>query len=101
MAGYTKVAVLEEIPEGAARAVEAGGTAFALYNVGGRIYATRNTCPHRGGPLGEGDLDAAVITCPWHGFRFDVTSGACLTNPALALGCVAVRIEGRDVLVDL
>jgi nitrite reductase/ring-hydroxylating ferredoxin subunit len=101
MAGYTKVAMLEEVPEGTARAVEAGGTPVALYNVGGRIYATRGTCPHRGGPLGEGDLDASTITCPWHGFRFDVTSGACLTNPALPIACVAVRIEGRDILVEV
>jgi nitrite reductase/ring-hydroxylating ferredoxin subunit len=99
MADFVKVATVQDLPEGRARAVEVAGTPIALYNVGGKVYATHNTCPHRGGPLGEGDLDEATITCPWHGFQFEVTSGRCLTNPALSIGCLAVRVEGQDILV--
>ena len=101
MAGFVKVATLSEVPAGGAKAVDAGGTPLALYNVGGRIYATTNTCPHRGGPLGEGDLEEGTITCPWHAFQYDVTTGKCLTNPALSVPCYQVRIEGQDILVQL
>jgi nitrite reductase (NADH) small subunit len=100
MADFVKVATLSELPPGTAKAVEVGGNSVALYNVGGTVYATANTCPHRGGPLGEGDLNESVITCPWHGFQYDVTTGKCQTNPALSLGCHAVRVEGQDVLVQ-
>jgi len=100
MADFVKVATLSDLPPGTAKAVEVGENSFALYNVGGTVYATTNTCPHRGGPLGEGELNESVITCPWHGFQYDVTTGKCQTNPALSLGCHPVRVEGQDVLVQ-
>lgn len=99
MADFVKVAMLPEVPPGAARAIDVGGTPVALYNVGGTLYATHNTCPHRGGPLGEGTLDEATVTCPWHGFQFEVASGRCLTNPALSVTCLPVKVEGQDILV--
>jgi nitrite reductase (NADH) small subunit len=100
MAQFTKVATLRELAPGSAMAVEVAGKPVALYNVGGSVFATENTCPHRGGPLGEGDLEAEVITCPWHGFQYDVKSGRCLTNAALGVACHAVRLEGDDILVE-
>jgi nitrite reductase/ring-hydroxylating ferredoxin subunit len=100
MAGFVKVAVLGDVAPGQARIVDLNGTAVALFNVGGAIHATDNTCAHRGGPLGEGSLSGPVVTCPWHGFQFDVTTGACRTNPALRVPCRAVRIEGGDILVE-
>jgi nitrite reductase/ring-hydroxylating ferredoxin subunit len=101
MADAVKVATLADVPEGAAKTVDARGTPIALYNVGGTLYATTNTCPHRGGPLGEGDLEETIVTCPWHGFQYDVTTGACLTNKALSVGCFKVRVQGQDVLVEV
>jgi nitrite reductase (NADH) small subunit len=101
MAEFVKVAALSDLPPGSAKAVETGGKAIALYNVDGNVFATTGTCPHRGGPLGEGDLASEVITCPWHGFQYDVKTGACLTNPALSLARHAVRLEGDSILVEI
>ncbi len=100
MADFVKVATLSEVPEGSAKSVDVGGTPVALYNVGGSIHATSNTCPHKGGPLGEGSLEGAVVTCPWHAFQYDVTTGACRTNPALSLACYPVTVRGQDILVQ-
>jgi nitrite reductase/ring-hydroxylating ferredoxin subunit len=50
----------------------------AVFNVGGEFYAIDNSCPHRGGPLGEGELEDCIVTCPWHEFRFDVRTGKCI-----------------------
>ena len=50
----------------------------AVFNVGGQFFAIDNACSHRGGPLGEGLLEGSVVECPWHGFRFDVRTGACI-----------------------
>jgi nitrite reductase/ring-hydroxylating ferredoxin subunit len=96
-----RVGTVEDVPRGQARVVEAGGHALALCNVEGRLYAVDNTCPHRGGPLGEGTLEGAVVACPWHAWRWDVTTGANVNNPAVRIACFAVSVEGGEVFVDL
>ena len=67
----------------------------------GAFYALDNACSHRGGPLGEGDLDGTVVVCPWHAWRWDVTSGANMNNPAVKMACFPVSLEGDQVWVDL
>jgi len=101
MGEYVKVATLAELPPGTAKTVEVRGTPVALYNVDGVVSATSNTCPHRGGPLGEGDLEAGVITCPWHGFQYEVATGRCLTNAALSVACHKARVDGQDILIEV
>lgn len=67
----------------------------AVFNVDGRLCATQAKCPHRGGPLNEGELLGAVVTCPYHGAQFDVTTGAVLRGPAReALQTYAVVVDG-------
>ena len=99
MAEYKKVATLSEVPSGGSKAFTVGGAAIAVYNVDGVLFATDNECPHRGGPLGEGSLKGDLVTCPWHGFQYEVRTGACRTSPALKVACRPVKVEGQDVLV--
>jgi nitrite reductase/ring-hydroxylating ferredoxin subunit len=69
--------------------------AIAVFRVGDRLCATQARCPHRGGPLDEGEVDGTVLTCPWHGARFDVCTGALLAGPATApLETYQVTVEG-------
>jgi nitrite reductase/ring-hydroxylating ferredoxin subunit len=96
-----RVASAADVPPGEGRVVEAGGQALALFNVEGRFYAIANTCPHRGGPLGEGDLEGCVVMCPWHAWRWDVTSGANVNNPAVKVASFPVSIDSGQVFVDL
>jgi len=95
-AGSTK-----DVPAGEGRVVEAGGRTVALFNLDGAFYALDNTCSHRGGPLGEGELDGRVVTCPWHAWRWDVTSGANMNNPAVKMACFPVSVDGEQVWVEL
>jgi nitrite reductase (NADH) small subunit/3-phenylpropionate/trans-cinnamate dioxygenase ferredoxin subunit len=101
MAEFRKVATLAEVADGTMKLVQAGGAAIALCRLGGAVYATANTCPHRGGSLGEGSVQDGAIVCPWHGFRYDPKTGRCLNNPALAVACHPVRVEGQDILVEV
>ena len=96
-----RVAGAGEVAPGEGRVVEAAGRSVAVFNVGGRYYAIDNECPHRGGPLAEGDLEGAVVSCPWHAWRWDVTTGANVNNPALTLACYAVVEEPGGVFVQL
>lgn len=101
MAEFKKVTTKDQLAPGECTTVEVDGTAVALFNVGGEFYAIDNTCVHRGGPLGEGTLDDNVVTCPWHGWRYDVTTGVSVVNPAAKVAKYQVKVEGNDVLVAL
>ena len=96
-----RVGAIGEVPAGEGRVVEAAGRSLALFNVDGTVHAIDNTCPHRGGPLGEGDVDGRLVSCPWHAWRWDVTTGANANNPAVRVACFPVTVEGDDVFVDL
>ena len=74
-AAKTQVAQVADLGDGQGKVVDVAGRSLAVFNVGGRFYAIDNLCPHRGGPLGEGDVEGAIVVCPWHGWRWDVTSG--------------------------
>jgi nitrite reductase (NADH) small subunit len=95
-----KVATRSEIAPGTAKTVEVNGKQVALFNVGGQLYAIDNTCLHRGGPLGEGEIDGKIVTCPWHGWEYDVTTGATLDDPAKKVACFKVQFSGDDVLIE-
>ncbi len=101
MSVFHKVAKTTDLVPGSARVVEAGGRTLALVNHEGRFYALDNTCLHRGGPVGEGFMDGNKLTCPWHGWQYDVTSGQCANNPSARLACFPTKVEGDDVLVEV
>jgi nitrite reductase/ring-hydroxylating ferredoxin subunit len=95
------VGKIADVAAGQSRVVDAGGKSLALFNVGGAYHVLDNTCPHRGGPLGEGDLDGALVACPWHGWRWDVTTGANTNNPAVRVPCFPVSVDQGEIFVDL
>jgi nitrite reductase (NADH) small subunit/3-phenylpropionate/trans-cinnamate dioxygenase ferredoxin subunit len=97
-----RVAAQADLQDGTARIVEAEGRALALFRVEGRCYATQNACPHMGGSLGEGKLKDHVVTCPFHGWTFDVRSGENVRNPRLKkLECFPVSVEDDQVFIEL
>ncbi|MFN2166995.1 MAG: Rieske 2Fe-2S domain-containing protein [Anaerolineae bacterium] len=74
--------LLADLKPGQPTRVEVDGAAVAVYNVDGTFYATQDECTHADGPLSEGDMDGAVVICPWHASCFDVTTGAVVEGPA-------------------
>ncbi|MBI4433076.1 MAG: nitrite reductase small subunit NirD [Candidatus Omnitrophica bacterium] len=97
---WQKVAKTSEIENSQGKTVQAGTVAIALFKADGQFYAIDNVCPHRGGPLGEGYLDGAEVTCPWHAWTFDVKTGECKNIPNVKQKSFPVKIEGDDILVD-
>src|SRR5260370_14026527 len=98
--GFEKASSLAEIPEGSIKEVQVAGQPIALANVAGTVYAINNTCLHRGGPLGEGLLEGKVVTCPWHGWQFDVTTGKAVQNPNAGRACYTVHARRDEVFVS-
>ncbi len=97
---FVRVASVGDVPENGRLCAEADGVAIALYNVGGKIYATQNVCTHAGGPLCEGKLDGDTVICPWHGSKFDVETGEVKGGPAnVPIRTFPVEIRNEDIYV--
>ncbi len=102
MAAFVKVATTGELAPGQAKRVEAQGRRIALFNQNGAYYAIEDTCPHRGGPLSEGQVEGTAVICPWHGAKFDMTTGQVLGPPARAgVASFRTRVSGSDIEVEL
>jgi 3-phenylpropionate/trans-cinnamate dioxygenase ferredoxin component len=96
-----KVAMLKEIPRNYGKVVQADGKLIALFKVQDAIYAIDNECSHRGGPLGEGSVRGKLVSCPWHLWAYDVTSGQCLSNPFGDVRSYPVSVDGEEVWVTI
>jgi nitrite reductase/ring-hydroxylating ferredoxin subunit len=99
---FTKVATVQEVPPGQGKQALVGGRKLAVFNVGGTFHVLDDTCPHRGGPLSEGFVEGNEVTCPWHGARFDLTTGRHLCPPArVGVNAYRVQVVGDEVQADL
>ena len=101
MTEVIRVASIDDVPPGSAKELTAAGRIVALYNVDGKFHALDGVCPHAGGPLGQGDLQGCVVTCPWHGWQFDVTNGENCLNSNIRHPGFVVKVENRDVFVEI
>lgn len=101
MSKIVKVADAKEIEDGKAKIVRAEGLTLAIFRVKDEFFALENSCLHRGGPLGEGELEGYNVTCPWHGWTYDVRTGSFEVIPPLRVRTFPVRREGESVVVEL
>ena len=101
MAEFVTLAKVADIESGHGKTIVLNGKNIAVFNVGGSFYAIDGTCVHRGGPLGEGELQGQVVTCPWHRWTYDVTTGTSTLNPAAKVGCYETKIEAGEIRVCL
>jgi len=98
---FVRAARKDEIPAGTIREFQVDGKTMAISNIDGKFYAISNTCLHRGGPLGQGELKGKIVTCPWHGWQYDVTTGKLAANPAVAVATFVIEVRGDDIWVDI
>ena len=99
MGAFVRVTGTTDVKPGQGIVAEVNGKTVAVFNIDGAFHAIDNTCIHRGGPLGEGELEGSVVTCPWHGWQYDVSTGACVANPAAKVERYEVKVEGTDVKI--
>jgi nitrite reductase/ring-hydroxylating ferredoxin subunit len=100
MATFVTVARTDELAPGQGKLLVCNEKRIALFNVDGRYYAIADECPHRGGPLSEGDLAGAAVVCPWHGAVFDLATGKVMRLPAACgVATYELRVEGEDIAI--
>ena len=98
---FTEVLNAAELPIGRIRAVKVDDRSVAISHTARGFFATDNSCPHRGGPLAEGDLIGDEIVCPWHLWGFDVRTGLCPGNAEYTIATHEVKVDGHRILVRL
>ncbi len=98
---FVKVAEKSDLREGLSKVVSVEGRSIALFRVKNEYFALANVCLHRGGPLGEGNLSGSVVTCPWHGWKFDVRTGSFTVIPTLKVTTYKVREQNGSVMVEI
>jgi nitrite reductase/ring-hydroxylating ferredoxin subunit/Fe-S cluster biogenesis protein NfuA len=92
---------LSDFPDGAVRSLELGGQKVIVSRNGASVTCFQNACAHLGFPIDDGEVEGGIITCPYHGFRYDLASGECLTAPEVQLQPHAVRVVGSRVEVRI
>ena len=102
MAGFVKVATVDEIPEGSFKAFRMQHHRFIVAHITDGFFAVADECSHDAAPISQGELYGDDIVCPRHGARFDLATGAVKSPPAVApIDTYEVKIEGADILVRL
>jgi len=99
--GFEVVLHREALKVGSVAEIIIGGKAITVANIDGSFHACVSNCPHADGPLGDGTLDGKILSCPYHGWEFDLTDGSCKTDPDTTLGLYEVQIVDDAVCVRL
>ena len=97
---FVKVGSISELPPGSVMEVMLGDDAYAICNRNGELHALWGTCPHAGGPIGQGTLDGDLVVCPLHEWSYDCATGENNFDPAIKLDRFAIKVEGDDILID-
>jgi len=95
------VAKISEVPNFAKKVVSISGREILLVNVKGTVYAVENECPHQGSLLAAAVVKDGYISCPRHGYRFNLTDGRCAEHPEFILATFPVQLKGDEISVDL
>lgn len=101
MPEYQTVARVGDVPEGEARAFEVNQKLIAVFHHAGQYHAIDDVCPHMGASLAEGHVEAGIVTCPWHAWRFRITDGVWADSPRVRIGCYPVRVVGDEIQVQV
>lgn len=101
MARRVRIASRDELDSRKSIQLEDGDLTIAAFAVAGEYHALEGRCPHRGGPLGEGTLSGTTVICPWHRWRFDVTTGRCTSHPQRDVRHRPVTLQADDVWIEI
>ena len=96
-----RIDTVGEMSVGQGRGVTVEGRKLALFKVKGGFFAISNLCLHRGGPLSEGQLNDYNVTCPWHGWKYDVRTGAFEIIPTLKVKAYRVEQKAGDLYIEI
>jgi nitrite reductase (NADH) small subunit len=98
---FVGVGRVSDFAPGAGKMVVVAGRHVALFRLGDEFYAIDNLCLHRAGPLCDGQIDNGVVTCPWHGWSYEIRTGTMVQDPRVGVSKHDVQVDGDQVAVRL
>ena len=98
---FTAVGSIDDFTSGQGKMVTVNGRHVALFRLGDEFYAIDNLCLHKAGPLCEGFIENDVVTCPWHGWSYEIRTGTLVQDPRVGVSKHDVRVEDGLVSVRL
>jgi nitrite reductase (NADH) small subunit len=102
MAEWVRICAAHEAPvPGGVMEADVKGVSVCLANIGGKLSALDNWCPHRRGPLGQGWVEGAAVVCPWHSWAFNAETGIADPPERARVDVFPVRMEADEVLIEL
>ena len=102
MPEFIRVCPQSELPQpGLVLEFSIGERPLCVVNLSGEICVLDGTCPHEGGPLGEGTLEDGRVVCPWHGYAFDVHTGDAADDPEVKAQVLEAKVENGELRVKL
>lgn len=101
MSEFVSVGRIGDFVSGQGKMVTVNGRHVALFRLGDDFYAIDNLCLHKAGPLCEGFIDNDVVTCPWHGWSYEIRTGTLVQDPRVGVSKHDVRVEGELISVRL
>jgi nitrite reductase (NADH) small subunit len=102
MPDFVRICSQSELPAAdQVREFSAGGRTLCVANLNGAVAVLDGTCPHEGGPLGEGSVEDGRVVCPWHGFAFDVRTGAASDDPEMRVEVFESKVENGELRAKL
>jgi nitrite reductase/ring-hydroxylating ferredoxin subunit len=112
-----RVAPVSELTPGQVTVVPYGNSGIAVFNVRGRYFALANSCPHMGAPLSAGVVsgttrlgpdcnvewirDDEILTCPWHRWEIELSTGRTLVEPIQRIPTYPVTVESEEIFVEV
>jgi nitrite reductase (NADH) small subunit len=101
LAGFRRAGSAAELRVGERLLVTVDGQDLVVFRLADGVAAIPAACPHNGGPICDGELTGSTVSCPWHGYNFDLRTGACEDDEDLSLERFEVRIAGDDILIKV
>ncbi|MFZ0589849.1 MAG: Rieske 2Fe-2S domain-containing protein [Bryobacteraceae bacterium] len=96
-----KVAAASDLAPGQVMEVQTSDRSFALCNLNGHLHCLDGTCPHAGGPLGQGALEGDLLVCPWHGYEFHCATGTNDSDEDLMVETFKVVVQDGSIFIDV
>ncbi len=101
MSNWIEVVALEEIPRLGSRVVDTETMQVAVFRTASdQVFAIKNACPHKGGPLSEGIVHGSSVTCPLHNWKIDLASGEALGADSGCTNVFPAKVENGQVFID-
>jgi len=101
MSEFVRAIAVADLSPGQGTEVTIDGRPVAIFNVGGTFHALAGTCLHRGGPLGQGFVEGSTVSCPWHNWAYEITTGENVASSDVKLARHEVKVEDGHVFVRL